>query len=196
MGNEYIGMSDVSEESFLGSEYTGMFVDEKEFKEFKWNANAVPFDPCIASQFVAIYAHQQQEQILHVPRVIPQERIFQQTVEQVVETPVPMTQEEVAHVPKAAQHERNHHFHAEEIVDLAVEQKVEEIVHAPVALRKAEIVQNPAMSHPAAQPQNQLVSQSDLHGGHRFGLCWPILPAPAAGVSGGTPKRSRSGSSR
>ena len=77
--------------------------------------------------------------MVHVPKVMQQERVSHQQVEQTVEVPVPMTQdrelancasydasglyngllslvllqEEVVHVPKVMQHERQHHFHVE-----------------------------------------------------------------------------------
>ena len=40
------------------------------------------------------------EEIVHVPKMIPQKRVVQQMVEQIVGVPVPVTQEEIVHVPK------------------------------------------------------------------------------------------------
>ena len=46
------------------------------------------------------------EETVHVPKMIPQKRVAQQMVEQIVGVPVPMMQEEIVHVPKIAQKKR------------------------------------------------------------------------------------------
>ena len=48
-------------------------------------------------------------EIIIVRKINHQERIIQQTVEEVVEVPVPMAQEEIMHVPMVANHHRHHH---------------------------------------------------------------------------------------
>ena len=70
---------------------------------------------------------------MHVPKIVQQERVMHQHVEQVREVPVPMVQEQVVHVPKVVQQERQHHFHVEEMVDIPVEQQVETPVQVPLA---------------------------------------------------------------
>ena len=47
-----------------------------------------------------------QDNIVHIPTIIPQERITQQHVEQVVQAPVPMKQEEIVHAPKMMMQKR------------------------------------------------------------------------------------------
>ena len=46
------------------------------------------------------------EETVHVPKMIPQKRVAQQMVEQIVGVPVPVTQKEIVHVPKIAQKKR------------------------------------------------------------------------------------------
>ena len=43
-----------------------------------------------------------------------------QTVEQVVEAPVPTTQEEIIHVPTVIHQHRHHHVEVKQVVDLHV----------------------------------------------------------------------------
>merc|ERR1712151_98475 len=85
----------------------------------------------------------QQEEIVHIPKLVPQERISHQPVEQVVDVPVPMTQEEIVHVPVIQQEHRHHHVHVDHHVDVHVPHEQEEIVHVPVIQTQERIVQNP-----------------------------------------------------
>ena len=68
-----------------------------------------------------------QEEIVHVPKSITQEKIVQQHVEQVVKVPIPMTQEEAVHVPTVMQQER------------IIQQQVEQLVEAPAPMAQEEI---------------------------------------------------------
>ena len=56
------------------------------------------------------HSHHHVEQEVIVDDHAPQEgRIIQQTIEEVVEVPVPMAQEEIMHVPMVVNHHRHHH---------------------------------------------------------------------------------------
>ena len=63
---------------------------------------------------------------MHVSKIIPRERVIQQTVEQVVEISVPMTQGNIVLVPTVVNHRRHHHVEQEVIFD----------VHAPHERKK------------------------------------------------------------
>ena len=53
--------------------------------------------------------HHVEQEVIVDDHVSQEERIIQQTVEEVVEVPVPMAQEEIMHVPMVANHHRHHH---------------------------------------------------------------------------------------
>ena len=61
-------------------------------------------------QIVDVEVPQVREEVVHVPKIIPQERITQQLIEQIEEVPVPMTQEEIVHVPTFVDHLHHHHM--------------------------------------------------------------------------------------
>ena len=86
-----------------------------------------------------------QEEIVHVPTIVQQDRIRQQQVEMIVEVPVPMMQEEIVHVPTIIQQERITQQHGEMSVEVPVPMTQEEIVrsevHVPIA--QEEIVNVP-----------------------------------------------------
>ena len=56
--------------------------------------------------YVDVLVLHEMEEIVHVPKMIPQKRVVQQMVEQIVGVPVPVTQEEIVHVPKIVQQKR------------------------------------------------------------------------------------------
>ena len=57
---------------------------------------------------------------MHVSKIIPRERVIQQTVEEVVEISVPMTQGNIVLVPTVANHRGHHHVEQEVIVEVHV----------------------------------------------------------------------------
>jgi hypothetical protein len=77
--------------------------------------------------------------MVHVPKIMMQQRVHQQQVEQVVEVPVPMTQEEVVHVPTVITQQRAQHQHVEMEVQVPVPMTQEEVVHVPVVIPQERI---------------------------------------------------------
>merc|ERR1719261_2263090 len=71
------------------------------------------------------------QQVVQVPKIVPQERVQHRQVEQIVDIPVPMQVEEVVHVPMIVQENRHHHVHVDHHVDIHVPHEREEIVHIP-----------------------------------------------------------------
>ena len=57
--------------------------------------------------YVDVLVPHEMEEIVHVPKMIPQKRVVQQMVEQIVGVPVPVTQEEIVHVPKIVQQKKD-----------------------------------------------------------------------------------------
>ena len=82
-------------------------------------------------QIVGVPVHMTQEEVVHVPTVITQQRVQQQHVEQIVEVPVPMVQGEMVHVPKIMTQHRIHQQQVEQIVEVPVHMTQEEVVHVP-----------------------------------------------------------------
>ena len=62
------------------------------------------------------------------PEMIPQERVFQRQVEQIVEVPMPMAQKEMVLVPTVVHHHSHRHVEQEIIIDDHVPQEKEEII--------------------------------------------------------------------
>ena len=58
--------------------------------------------------------------IVNVSKIIPQERVIQETVEQVLEVPVPMHQENTVRVPTVVNHHRHQHLEQVVLVDVYV----------------------------------------------------------------------------
>eukprot|EP00971_Amphidinium_carterae_P294816 5853820-Amphidinium_carterae.1 len=54
----------------------------------------------MVEQIVDVPVPQTVEEVVQVPRIIPQEQTVQRTVEQIVDVPVPQTVEEVVQVPR------------------------------------------------------------------------------------------------
>ena len=50
--------------------------------------------------YVDVLVPHEMEEIVHVPKMIPQKRVVQQMAEQIVGVLVPVTQEEIAHAPR------------------------------------------------------------------------------------------------
>ena len=82
--------------------------------------------------------------------MIPQERIFQRQVEQIVEVPMPMAQKEMVLVPTVVHHHSHHHVEQEVIVDdhvpqeeRIIQQTIEEVVEVPVPMAQEEIMHVP-----------------------------------------------------
>ena len=82
-------------------------------------------------QIVGVPVHMTQEEVVHVPTVITQQRVQQQHVEQIVEVPMPMVQGEMVHVPKIMTQHRIHQQQVEQIVEVPVHMTQEEVVHVP-----------------------------------------------------------------
>ncbi|CAK0833464.1 unnamed protein product, partial [Prorocentrum cordatum] len=80
-----------------------------------------------------IYEHVEHivEQLVEVPKVIPQKRQQTREVEMVMDVPVPQIVEEIVHVPVVVNQHRHHHREIEQIVDVHVPHESEEIVHVP-----------------------------------------------------------------
>ena len=55
---------------------------------------------------------------MHESKIMPRERVIQQTVEEVVEISVPMTQGNIVLVPTVANHRGHHHVELEVIVEV------------------------------------------------------------------------------
>ena len=77
---------------------------------------------------VDFHVPHEKEEIVQGPKMIPQERVFQRQVEQIVEVPMPMAQKEMVLVPTVVHHHSHHHVEQEVIVDDHVPQEKEEII--------------------------------------------------------------------
>merc|ERR1719261_1634916 len=60
------------------------------------------------------------QQVVQVPKIVPQERVQQRQVEQIVDVPVPMMVEEIVHVPEITTQERVQHQMVDQFVDVPV----------------------------------------------------------------------------
>eukprot|EP00971_Amphidinium_carterae_P180775 3585682-Amphidinium_carterae.1 len=60
----------------------------------------------MVEQIVDVPVPQTVEEIINVPKIIPQERVQNRTVEMVVDVPVPQTVEEIVTVPKIIPQEK------------------------------------------------------------------------------------------
>ena len=74
---------------------------------------------------------------VHVPKISQQERISQQSVEQIIEVPAPLIQQEMVRLPKITQAPRNHHIEVEQVIEVPVPVHQEEIVHVPKVMQQA-----------------------------------------------------------
>ena len=95
---------------------------------------------------VDFHVPHEKEEIVQGPKMIPQERVFQRQVEQIVEVPMPMAQKEMVLVPTVVHHHSHHHVEQEVIVDdhvplrkinhqeRIIQQTVEEVVEVPVPM--------------------------------------------------------------
>ena len=77
---------------------------------------------------VDVHVPHEKKEIVQGPKMIPQERVFQRQVEQIVEVPMPMAQKEMVLVPIVVHHHSHHHVEQEVIVDDHVPQEKEEII--------------------------------------------------------------------
>ena len=69
---------------------------------------------------VDVHVPHEKKEIVQGPKMIPQERVFQCQVEQIVEVPIwdmPMAQKEMGLVPTVVHHHSHHHVEQEVIVD-------------------------------------------------------------------------------
>merc|ERR1712032_294706 len=82
------------------------------------------------------------EEVVQVAKIIPQERVQQRTVEQVVDVPVPQVVEEIV----------------EQVVDVPVPQTVEEVVQVPQVQVQEKIVQR-AVEQVVQVPLPQVVEK-------------------------------------
>ena len=78
---------------------------------------------------------------MHVSKIIPRERVIQQTVEQVVEISVPMTQGNIVLMPTVVNHRRHHHVEQEVIFDVHARREKEEIIHASRIILQERVIQ-------------------------------------------------------
>ena len=72
------------------------------------------------------------EQRVEVPKIIPQERVQQRTVEQIVDVPVPQVVEEIVEVAKIIPQERVQQRTVEQVIDVPVPQIQEVVRHVEV----------------------------------------------------------------
>ena len=104
---------------------------------------------------VDFHVPHEKEEIVQGSNMIPQERVFQRQVEQIVEVPMPMAQKEMVLVPTVVHHHSHHHVEQEVIVDdhvplrkinhqeRIIQQTVEEVVEVPVPMAQEEIMHVP-----------------------------------------------------
>lgn len=85
-------------------------------------------------KIVDIHVPIHQEQVVHVPRIILQERVHQLPVPQVVDIPIPMASGSVIHVPKVIQETRVVEKKIEQVVEVPVLELREVFIEAPVAV--------------------------------------------------------------
>ena len=77
---------------------------------------------------VDFHVSHEREEIMQGPKMIPQERVVQHQVEQIVEVQMPMAQKEMVLVPTGVHHQNHHHVEQEVIDDDHVPQEKEEII--------------------------------------------------------------------
>ena len=83
----------------------------------------------------------EREEIVHVPMIIPQARIIQQSVEVVTEVPVPETQEESVQAPTIVHQSRHNHIEVEQIAHILFSH--EQDVHVPKVFAQERLIQLP-----------------------------------------------------
>jgi len=91
--------------------------------------------------------HEPVDQVVEVPKIIPQKRIQHRTVEQIVDVPVPVEQfvdlhvlqeeeEEVIHVPKVITQQKIVQRMVKQVVGVPVPMTQEEVVHMPTVMNR------------------------------------------------------------
>ena len=112
-----------------------------------------PFDPV---GFAEVPVPMTQEENVHAPTIIQQDRIPQQQVEIPVVVPVPMTQEESVHGPTISQQERIQQQHVEMVVEVPIPMTQEVIAHVPtIIIRHCHHLTEDEMTVDVPAPQTQ-----------------------------------------
>ena len=124
---------------FVLASAVGTPMGEEEWIVGKCSCSCVGVPKRLATQDVPV--PMMQEEIVHVPRIILQERVTQQHVEMVGGLPVPMTQGGTVHVPTNILQERITQRHIELVAEVPVPMIQEELAHAPVIIPQERIQQ-------------------------------------------------------